>query len=161
MRHIIRKYQRIACSAAIISLFTVMHVAIGQGPEAPPPGAMGIPGALGPPSMNVDKELAKMAKRYGLTETQKIQIRPILVEEKQRMEDLFKDSSHPPEDVFSAMRNIRREETSRVSLILTDRQCEKYRRDQEQVERQPGADGAEPPLPTPDGQGSPPPPESL
>ena len=69
-----------------------------------------------PPSINVDKQLTRMTKRYGLADTQKVQIRPILAEEKNKMDALFQDSSLSSEDQFDNVR-IHVDEVGRISPI--------------------------------------------
>jgi hypothetical protein len=111
--------------------------------------------------MNVDKQLSKMTKRYGLSDAQKAQSRPILAEEKKKMDALFQDSSLSPEDRFDKMRAIREDEVARISPMLSDEQRAKYEKDQKQMVREDGdqpPDG--PPPPPPDGHGGAPPPSN-
>jgi hypothetical protein len=114
-----------------------------------------------PPSINVDKQLTRMTKQYGLADTQKAQIRPILAEEKKKMDALFQDSSLSPEDRFDKMRAIHEDEVARISPILSDEQRAKYEKDQKRMGREDGdqpPDG--PPPPPPDDQGRGPPPSN-
>ena len=137
-------------------LIAMGQTALCQEPGPPPPGPMGAP-----PSMNVDKQLSKMTKRYGLSDAQKAQIRPILAEEKTKMDALFQDSSLSPEDRFDKMRAIHEDEVARISPILSDEQRAKYEKDQKQMGREDGdqpPDG--PPPPPPDDQGGGPPPSN-
>lgn len=106
-----------------------------------------------PPKMNVDKELATMTKRYSLTDSQKSEIRPILVDQQHKMEALFQDSSLEPDERFSKLRAIHDEQVSKVSAVLTDSQRAKYQKDQKRMEQRPGPEGP----PPPDGPGGGPP----
>lgn len=137
-------------------LIAMGQTALCQEPGPPPPGPMETP-----PSINVDKQLTRMTKRYGLADTQKAQIRPILAEEKKKMDALFQDSSLSPEDRFDKMRTIHEDEVARISPILSDEQRAKYEKDQKQMGREDGdqpPDG--PPPPPPDDQGGGPPPSN-
>ena len=146
MDQVIRKIQVAMCVIAGSVLIAACHTALCQEPGPPPAG-------LGPmetaPSINVDKQLSKMTKRYGLSNPQKTQIRPVLDKEKRKTDALFQDASLSPEDRFESMRAIHKDEVSRVSAILTDDQKKKYLKDQEHA----GGDGMD----SPHG----PPPDSL
>jgi hypothetical protein len=135
-------------SAAICVSVAALQTAFCQEPGPPPLGAMDAPPSMNeaPPPMNVDKQLSKWTKRYKLSDAQQAQIRPILIEDKKQMDALFHNSSLSQEERFDSMRAIHDDETSKVSAILTDDQKAKYRKDQEQMARQPGPDGmGEPP----------------
>jgi hypothetical protein len=71
------------------------------------------------PKMDVDKELARMTQRYGLSESQKAQIRPVLVDVKAKMDALSKDSSTEFGERIQKMRAIREEQALRISAILS------------------------------------------
>ncbi len=128
-------------------------------PPAPPDGMeMTHPDM---PRMDVDKELARMTKRYGLSDSQKAQIRPVLVEIKAKMDTLSKDSSAEVGEWMQKMRAIRGEQTSRISAILSDDQRAKYLKDMERKahDQDDGPpDGPPPPPPSGDQGGGPPPP---
>lgn len=135
------------------------HVLIAQEPGPPPPDGMGPPPGMSAPRMNVDKEIVRMTKRYALSDTQKSEIRPILIEEQHKMEALFQDDSLAPEDRFAKLRAVHEEQVTRISAILSDAQRAKYQKDQEHMNRQDGPDGPDGPPPPPpgDGGGGPPP----
>jgi hypothetical protein len=101
-----------------------------QEPPPPPPDEMEMPHP-DMPKMDVDKELARMTKRYGLSESQKAQIRSVLVEVKAKMDALSKDSSMEFGERMQRMRDIREEQTSGISAILSDEQRAKYQKDTE------------------------------
>jgi Spy/CpxP family protein refolding chaperone len=109
--------------------------------------------------MNVDKQLARMVKRYSLTDAQKAQIRPILVDVKQKMDAVFKDSSVEPEDRAARIRFIHADQVARISALLSDEQREKYQKDEARMHEDEGPGGPDgPPPPPPDGGDGPPPP---
>ncbi len=153
MLQVIHKMQIALWALTGFVLIAMGHTALCQEPGPPPPGPMGTP-----PSMNVDKQLSKMTKRYVLSDAQKAQIRLILGEEKKKMDALFQDSSASPEDRFDKMRVIHEDEVARISPILSDEQRAKYEKDQK---RMGGEDGDQlpdgPPPPPPDDQGGGPP----
>lgn len=157
MRTAIRKLPLMIACMLLFALLPTGHMAAAQEPGLPPDG-MGPPMNSEPPTMNVNKQLAKMAKRYSLSDTQKEQIRPILEDVKKRIDGLFQDSSLAPEDRFSTMRSIHDDETSRVSAVLNDDQRAKYQKDQERKANQPSDEElGPPPGPPPDSEGGPPP----
>ncbi len=111
------------------------------------------------PKMDVDKELARMTKRYSLSDSQKVQIRPVLVDVKVKMDALFKDSSRDFGEQVQKMRAIRDEQISRISAILSDGQREKYQKDmQRQARDQDNSPPYGPPPPPPGNEGGGPPP---
>jgi Spy/CpxP family protein refolding chaperone len=135
-----------------------MYSAGAQEPPPRPPDGMEMP-PPDMPRMDVDKELARMTKRYGLSESQRAQIRSVLVDVKAKMDDLSKDSSTDFGEQMQRMRAIREKQTSRISAILSDEQRAKYQKDTERQARdQDGGppDGLPPPPPSGDQGGGPP-----
>jgi len=111
------------------------------------------------PKMDVDKELAQMTKRYGLSESQKAQLRLVPIDVKAKMDALSKDSSTELGGRMQKMQAIRDEQTSRISAILSDEQRAKYQKGTERKAHDQG-DGPPDGLPPPseDQGGGPPPP---
>lgn len=106
------------------------------------------------PKMDVNKELTRLTKRYALSEVQKAQIRPVLVDVKAKMDAWSKDSSTKFGERMQEMRAIHDEQISRVPAILSDEQRAKYQKDTERNvrDRNDGPpDGS--PLPPSEGQG--------
>jgi Spy/CpxP family protein refolding chaperone len=155
MRQIERRLNVWLCGLAIAMCFGAGAVTIAQEPGPPPPDGMQGRPDMPPPKMNVDKEIANMTKRYGLSDTQKAQIRPILAEQQHKLEAVFRDQSLPPEERFSKMRAIHDEQVSRISEVLSDSQRAKYQKDQKRMDQLPGPGG--PPPPPPGGEGGGPP----
>jgi hypothetical protein len=110
------------------------------------------------PKMDVDKELARMTKRYGLSESQKAKIRPVLVDVKAKMDALSKDSSMEFGEWMQRMRAIHEEQTSRILAVLSDEQRAKYQKDTEREAHDQGDGPPDGPPPPGDGGGGPPPP---
>jgi hypothetical protein len=111
--------------------------------------------------MDVDKELARMTKRYALSENQRSQLRPVLVDIKAKMDALSKDSSMEFGERMEKMRAIRDEQTSRISAILSDDQRAKYQKDMERKARDMGDGPPDGPPPGGDQGGGPPPPQGI
>jgi hypothetical protein len=146
---------RIRGSLCMLGIITILGASPAMLAQAPgPPDDMEPPPNMQPPKMNVDKELSRMTKRYGLSDAQKTQIRPILEESQHKLEADFQDSSGHPEERFSKMRAIHEDQVSRISAILSDSQRSKYQKDQERIPGGMGPGG--PPLPP---AGGPPPPQ--
>ncbi len=164
MQHWRRNIQFAFCGLALATLLGGVAPAFGQEPGPPPPGDMGPPPDFdgAPPGRNVDRDLARMVKRYGLSDEQKAEIRPILVDEKQKLDAIFKDSSLAPEDRSAKIKAIHSDEVARVSALLTDDQRAKYQKDETRARQNDdgmGPDGGPPgPPPGGDSGGGPPPP---
>ena len=92
-----------------------------------------------------------MTKRYSLSDSQKAQIRPVLIDVNAEMEALSKDQSTDFGEQMQKMRAILDEQISRISAILSDDQRAKYQKD---MERKAHDHGDGPP------DGPPPPPQS-
>lgn len=162
MQRWVARIQVLFFAAAVAAGFAGAHPAIAQDQGPPPPDAAeGHPGGP-PPPMSVDKQLERMTKRYSLTDAEKTQIRPILTDEKQKMDALFQDQSLAPEDRFPKMKAIHDDEVTRVSAVLTDEQRAKYQQDQARMSEHlgpggPGGGDGPPPPPDGDAGGGPPP----
>jgi protein CpxP len=150
MRRVIARLQGMVLVLVVGTWLAATYSAAAQESPPPPPDGMEMP-YPDMPKMDVDKELARMTKRYGLSDSQKAQIRPVLVDVKAKMDTLSKDSSTEFGERMQKMRAIRDEQTSRISAILSDDQRAKYQKDMERKAHDPG-DGP------PDGPPSPPPP---
>ena len=79
MSQVIHRMQIALWALTGFVLIAMGQTALCQEPGPPPPGPMGAP-----PSMNVDKQLSKMTKRYGLSDAQKAQIRPSWLKRRRR-----------------------------------------------------------------------------
>jgi hypothetical protein len=159
MRRIMARLQGILFGLAVGAWLAATYLAGAQEPPPPPPDGMEMP-RPDVPKMDVDKELARMTKRYALSEIQKAQIKPVLVNLKARMDALSKDSSTEFGERMQKMLAIREEQISRISAILSDDQRAKYRKDTERQMRDQGdgpPDGPPPPPPGGEGGGPPPP----
>jgi len=125
-------------------------------------GGQGEGGRRGP--MSPDEQLKRMTKDLNLTADQQSKIKPILVDEQKKMEDLRNDSSGDRQAMRGKMMQIRQDTNNQVRALLDDKQKEKL--DKQEQERQdrmqnrrggPGGPGG----PGEDNQGgNPPPPQN-
>jgi Spy/CpxP family protein refolding chaperone len=147
MRNIVIKNLKLTRRVLLAAFAISMHSSFAQQP-ALPSGGMQSPSSASLPQRNVDTEVSMMTKRYGLSNDQATKLRAILNEEQQKAEAILKDSSVSPQDLFSKIKLIREDETTRVSAILTPEQRTKYESDMKQMQSPPSqAPGGFPPPP--------------
>jgi len=158
MRHVIRRLQAVAFGLVVGTWLAATYSARTQEPPSSPPDGMDM-AHPDMPKMDVEKELARMTKRYGLSESQKAQTRPVLVDIKVKVDALSKDSSAEFGERMQRMRAIREEQTSRISAILSDEQRSKYQKDMERKAHDHGDGPPDGPPPGGDQGVGPPPPQ--
>jgi hypothetical protein len=146
-----RKYLWIlAVLLAVPTLASISSAAQYQ--EGGPGGGQGRGGPRGP--MSPDDQLKRLTKDYNLTADQQSNIKPILVDEQKKMEDLRNDSSQDRQAMRGKMMQIRKDANEQVRAQLDDKQKEKFDKQEQQREDRRGPGG-------PDGNnsgGNPPPP---
>lgn len=147
--------RKLACGVLYAAIALATHSMSAQ--EAPPTQAMQPPSAAFPPERNVDTEVSIMTKRYGLSDDQAAKVRAILKDEQQKTEALLKDDSLSRRDLFTKMKSLREDETTRVSGVLTPDQRTKYQSDVEQIKHQLSQPPSGFPAPPPGLQGGGPP----
>ena len=99
------------------------------------------------------QQLAGMTKRYNLSTDQQNQVKPILMDQQQRMQSLRLDSSLSPDEKKAKAQSIRSDSNSKIEAILNDDQKKQFEQDHQSMQertQQPGQ-GAGP------GGGGPPP----
>jgi protein CpxP len=84
--------------------------------------------------MSPDEQLKRMTKDFGLTADQKSKIKPILVDEQKKMEDLRNDSGGDRQARREKMMQIRQDRNDRVRAVLDEAQKEKF--DKQEQERE-------------------------
>jgi hypothetical protein len=84
--------------------------------------------------MTPDEQLKRMTKDLNLTVDQQAKIKPILMDEQKKMEDLKNDSSGDRREMRGKMMQIRQDTNDQVRALLDDKQKDKF--DKEQQERQ-------------------------
>lgn len=95
-------------------------------------GGQGDGGRRGP--MSADERLKRMTKDFNLTADQQSKIKPILMDEQKKMEDLRDDSSSDRQAVRAKMMQIRQDTNDQIRALLDDKQKEKF--DKQERERQ-------------------------
>lgn len=77
-----------------------------------------------------EKELARMVKRYGLTEEQKARVRPLLLEQQRQVHELGEDQSLSNSAWASEVWKVHMQTVAQVKLQMTDSQLSKYVKDE-------------------------------
>jgi Spy/CpxP family protein refolding chaperone len=123
-----------------------------------PGGGQGRGGPRGP--MSPDDRLKQLTKDFKLTDDQQAKIKPILVDEQKKMEDLRNDSSGDRQTMRGKMMDIRKDTNAQIREQLDDKQKEKFdKQEQEREDRMNNRRGPGPGGPGgPDGDNPPPPP---
>ena len=86
------------------------------------------------------KELARMAKRYGLSKEQKAKIEPLLLEQQKQVHTLGEDESLTNAEWASAVRKVHQATVLKVRKLLSDAQLSKYAQDEAKRAKQAGSD---------------------
>jgi Spy/CpxP family protein refolding chaperone len=84
--------------------------------------------------MSPDDRLKRMTKEFNLTADQQSKIKPILMDEQKKMEDLRDDSGGDRQTMRGKMMQIRQDTNDQVRALLDDKQKEKF--DKQEQERQ-------------------------
>jgi protein CpxP len=84
--------------------------------------------------MSAEEQLKRMTKEFNLTADQQAKIKPILVAEQKKMEDLRNDSTGDRQTMRQKMMQIRQDTNDQVRAELDDKQKEKF--DKQEQERQ-------------------------
>ena len=105
---------------------------------------------------DAEKELARLTKRYSLTEQQKAKIQPILLEQQKRVHTLGEDEALSDTEWAVAVRKVHAQTVAKVKLQLTDAQASKYAKDEAKsakssLDADDEDDGPPPDGPPPDG----------
>ena len=92
--------------------------------------------------MSPDDQLKRMTKDFNLTADQQSKIKPILVDEQKKMDDLRNDSSGDRQAMRGKMMDIRKDTNDQVRALLDDKQKEKFdKQEQEREDRMPNRRG--------------------
>lgn len=76
--------------------------------------------------MSADRDLSRMTKRLNLTQDQQTQIKPILENRDQQLNQLWQDTSMSKADRRSKSQEIREDAKNKIDPILNDQQKEKF-----------------------------------
>jgi Spy/CpxP family protein refolding chaperone len=139
------------CTIALSGLLALGMTAAAAAQDAMQPqgGSMQGPGGHHGGWGNPDEQLAHMTKRYNLSADQQNQIKPILVAQKQQMDQLHSDTSMSREDKMAKMQSLHADSKSKIEAILTGDQKQMYEADQAKMEEHRGGNmsGAPPAAP--------------
>src|SRR5579862_7363538 len=121
----------------ILTLLLAVPMLAASAPAAPYQGGgyeggQGEGGRRGP--MSPDDQLKRMTKDFNLTADQQAKIKPILVDEQKKMEDLRNDSSGDRREMRGKMMQIHEDTNNQVRALLDDKQKDKF--DKQEQERQ-------------------------
>jgi Spy/CpxP family protein refolding chaperone len=105
--------------------------------------------------MSPDEQLKRMAKDLDLTADEQTKIKPILVDEQKKMEDLRNDAGGDRQAMRQKMMQIRQDRNDQVRALLDEKQKEKFDKMEQQREDRmqnhrgggPGGPGGENPPP--------------
>jgi Spy/CpxP family protein refolding chaperone len=125
------KYLWILAVLLAIPLMT-SNSSAAQYQEGGPGGGQGRGGPRGP--MSPDDQLKRMTKDFNLTADQQSKIKPILVDEQKKMEDLRNDSTLDRQAMRGKMMQIRKDTNEQVRAQLDDKQKEKFDKQEHQRE---------------------------
>ena len=151
------------CLCILTLLLAVPLLAAGT-PAAPYQGGgygggQGGGGRRGP--MSPDDQLKRMTKDFNLTADQQSKIKPILVDQQKKMDDLRNDSSGDRQAMRQKMMQIRQDTNDQVRALLDDKQKEKFdKQEQEREDRMQNRRGGGPGGPGGDNSGGNPPPQN-
>ena len=144
----------LALLLAVPTLGSVSYASQYQ--EGGPGRGQGRGGPRGP--MSPDDQLKRMTKDLKLTDDQQLKIKPILVDEQKKMEDLRNDSSGDRQAMREKMMQIRKDTNDMVRAQLDDKQKEKFdKQEQEREDRMRNRRDPGPGPGGPDGDNPPPP----
>lgn len=73
-----------------------------------------------------DERLQMLTKQLNLTDDEQAKIKPILVDEQKKMEDLRSDSTLSRQDRFQKMRDIREDSSKQIRSNLDENQQKKF-----------------------------------
>ena len=83
--------------------------------------------------MDPAQQLAGMTKRYNLSADQQNQVKPVLMDQQQRMQSLRLDSSLSPDEKKAKMQSIRSESNSKIEGILNEDQKKQFEQDRQSM----------------------------
>lgn len=127
--------RKILCTIALTGLLALgmTGAAFAQDNTAQQPSGQG--GGGGGRRMDPDKQLERMTKELSLTSDQQTAIKPILVDQDQKMQAIFQDQSIAREDRRTKMMAIRDDSKTKIEAVLTPDQKQKYETMQQNMRR--------------------------
>jgi len=96
--------------------------------------------------LDPDEQLARMTTRYSLTAEQQDHVKPILVTQQHKIQELRDDTALSREDRMARMQTIRSDSNAKIQAILNDDQKKQFEQDQLRMQGQSaGSKGGTPP----------------
>ena len=89
-------------------------------------------GRRGP--MFPDDRLKQMTKMFNLTDDQQAKIKPILIDQQKRMDDLRNNSSGDRQEMRSKMMDIQKDTNTQIRALLDDKQKDLFDKQQERMQ---------------------------
>jgi protein CpxP len=131
----LKPMRKILCTIALTGLLALgmTGAAFAQDNTAQQPSGQG--GGGGGRRMDPDKQLERMTKELSLTSDQQTAIKPILVDQDQKMQAIFQDQSIAREDRRTKMMAIRDDSKTKIEAVLTPDQKQKYETMQQNMRR--------------------------
>ena len=86
--------------------------------------------AVGSKKYDARKELARLSRRYNLTEDQKAKIQPVLEDQQKQVHRLGEDESLNDTEWAGAVRKVHQQTVLKVKAQMTDMQGNKYIQDE-------------------------------
>jgi periplasmic protein CpxP/Spy len=87
--------------------------------------------------MNPDRELQHLTRELNLTSDQQAQIKPLLLNQQEKMQTLFQDQSLSQEDRHTKAQSIAEDTHSKIEALLSDEQKQKFEAMQQRMHRGP------------------------
>jgi hypothetical protein len=119
------RFYTLALSAALALGIPGAAIAQENAPQPPQQDQSGAPGP-GPMRMDPDRQLQRLTRELGLSADQQSQIKPVLVERQQKMEQLFQEQTMARPDRHARMQAVRQDTQSRIEAVLNDQQKQKF-----------------------------------
>lgn len=124
----------------LLTLLAIPLFAAGAPAATPQGSGPGGGGRRGP--MSPDEQLKRMTKDLDLTSDEQAKIKPILVDEQKKMEDLRNDSGGDRQAMREKMMQIRQDHRDHLRAVLDDKQKKKFdKQEQQREERMQGRRG--------------------
>lgn len=109
-----------------------------------------------------DRELARLTKKYKLSDEQRANIQPLLADQEKRIHAVGEETNLTDAEWTAAVRKVHRETVAKVKLAMTDDQANRYTKDEEkqtksdaEEDQMQGPPDGPPPGPPPGGGGPP------
>jgi protein CpxP len=118
----------------LVFLLTTSSAVFAQEPSVGPETSAPSTGQGHHGMMTPNEQLARMTKRYNLSADQQNEIKPVLLAQQARMQELRGDSSLPADERKAKMQSILNDSNTRVESILNDDQKKQFEQDHQSTQ---------------------------